>query len=489
MSNLKHSLALTFLSTNGATLVQFGVTICLARLLSPEEIGVYSITAVLIAIAQFFRDFGVSSYLQHEKELTRDKVASAFGVMLLSSWSIALVTYLAAPYAAAYYGHDGVAKVMRVLSLGYVFIPFGSVTHSLLTRDYRATEQAYVRVYGTTAYAVTAVGLAYAGFSYMSMPWANFVNILATAIGYARYTPDVAKVWPSLRGWRRVANFGLGATVGSSLTAINNALPDLVLGKISGPHAVGVMSRAMSTTQLVNQVLGPTISYAVLPYFSKVHHAGQDLSDVLQKSCSYLTGIMWPALICTAIFAHPLTSFLYGAQWLECAPLIGVFCIMLLAGVPFTFLGTAFMAIGRPQLASVPTLLTIAVRGACIWLMYDGSTMSFAWALVVGGLIMYPVQAQIQGITFGLSWSNFLAAQTKSLAVSALCAAVAAGTAWLCRSAPSGLVILAGGVTVPVTWLHAMKAVDHPLWSEVASMAGQKPAMQRVLKHLRLTTA
>lgn len=489
MSTLKQSLALTFLSTNGATVVQFGVTICLARLLSPEEIGVYSITAVLIAIAQFFRDFGVSSYLQHEKELTKEKVASAFGVMLLSSWSIALATYLAAPYAAAYYGHVGVEHVMRVLSLGYVFIPFGSVTHSLLTRDYRATEQAYVRVYGTTAYAVSAVGLAYAGFSYMSMPWANFVNILATAIGYARYTPEIAKVWPSLRGWRRVANFGLGATLGSSLTAINTALPDLVLGKISGPHAVGVMSRAMSTTQLVNQVLGPTISYAVLPYFSKVHHAGEDLSDVLRKSCGYLTGIMWPALICTAIFAYPLTSFLYGAKWLECAPLIGVFSLMLLASVPFTFLGTAFMAIGRPQLASVPTLLTIAVRGACIWLMFDGSTMSFAWALVIAGVVMYPLQAQIQSRTFGLSWARFLGAQSRSVAVSAACATAAAATVWLTRSCPSGLAILAGAITVPVTWLHALRALRHPLWSEVVGMAANKPKLQRVLQALRLTPA
>ena len=94
MSQIRKALALTFLSTNGATAVQFAVTLVLARLLSPEEIGIFSITAVAVSIAQLFRDFGVASYLQREADLTRQKVATAFGVLLFSSWVIALLVFL-----------------------------------------------------------------------------------------------------------------------------------------------------------------------------------------------------------------------------------------------------------------------------------------------------------------------------------------------------------------------------------------------------------
>jgi O-antigen/teichoic acid export membrane protein len=486
MASLKQSLMLTFLSTNGATLVLFMVTVVLARLLSPEEIGIYSITAVLIAIAHFFRDFGVSSYLQQEKELSREKVASAFGVMLASSWLIASLTYLAAPWAASYYGQPGIQRVMEVLALGYVFIPFGSVTHSLLTRDYRAKEQAYVRVYGTTAYAISATSLAYLDFSYMSMPWANFINIVVTALAYARYTPDIAKCWPSLKGWKRVANFGAGATLGSSLNAVNNAIPDLVLGKISGPHAVGVMSRSISTTQLINQVLGPTISYAVLPYFSRTHHAGHDLSAILTKSCAYLTGIMWPAVMCTAVFALPLTSLLYGEQWLECAPLIQIICFMLFLTVPFNFLGTAFMAIGRPHLASIPTLLTIGLRGLCIWLAYDGSTQSFVWGLVAAALMMYPILATLQNRVFGLRWRDFMAAQRKSLMVTIVCSAAASASLLLPPQTPAALIVLGAGMVIPLVWLLSLRWSGHVLWAEVIGMVEKKPALAAALAKLKL---
>lgn len=73
MRNLRLSLFITFLSGNGAT-GQFFVTIILARLLSPSEIGVFSIAAVTVSIAHVFRDFGVGAYLQREKDLNPEKI-------------------------------------------------------------------------------------------------------------------------------------------------------------------------------------------------------------------------------------------------------------------------------------------------------------------------------------------------------------------------------------------------------------------------------
>ena len=73
MIHLRRSLFITFFSTNAMTVVQFGVTLVLARLLTPAEVGIFSITSVVIGLAAVFRDFGVSSYLQRERDLTPQK--------------------------------------------------------------------------------------------------------------------------------------------------------------------------------------------------------------------------------------------------------------------------------------------------------------------------------------------------------------------------------------------------------------------------------
>jgi O-antigen/teichoic acid export membrane protein len=101
------------------------VSVILARILSPSEIGVYSMTVVFVNFAHVFRDFGVSSYLQREKDLTPDKLRSANGVVFATSWLIASVLFLASPWIGQWFHEPEIVPVMRVLAIGFFFIPFG----------------------------------------------------------------------------------------------------------------------------------------------------------------------------------------------------------------------------------------------------------------------------------------------------------------------------------------------------------------------------
>ena len=481
MTSIRKSLALTFMSTNGATTVQFIVTVILARLLDPDEIGIYSITAVMVSIAHLFRDFGVASYLQQEKELTKDKVAAAFGVLLTSSWIIAATVFLLSWPVAEFYGQDGIRKVMQVMALGFIFIPFGAVTHSLLTRDYRAEEQAYVRIVSALAYATSAVGLAYMGQSYMSMAWANLINIIVTALAYIPFRPKIVPWLPKFTEWRGVLHFGAGATLGNSLGAINNAIPDVVLGKLSGPYDVGMMSRGMSTTNLLNQVVGPTIAYAVLPYLAKAHHSGEALSTHLSRGCSYITGLMWPAFACTAIFAEPVISFLYGDKWLAAAPIVQSLAMMFVLGTPFGFLGSAYMAIGRPYLVSVPTVASLLARSMAIWTIYNGSLVSFTWALVAAAAFMYPVQVWMQKYYLGIQIRTFIISQIHSTFVALTCAIVAMVIAWATHDWSAAYVVLTAGLVIPPVWLLSIWFFHHPFRHEIEVLIKRWPAAARYL--------
>lgn len=467
MANLRSSLLITFLLSNGATAVQLLVTIVLARLLSPDEIGIYSMTAVMVSMAHIFRDFGVASYLQREKELTSDMVGAAFGVLIASSWSIAVGMYLVSGLAADFFRQPGIESVMKVLALGFLFIPFGSITHSLLIRDYRAKDQMLAYVTGTTAYAVTAIGLAYLDFGYMSMAWANLANIVATALGYAPYRPKIAPLLPRLRGWGKVVNFGAGAVLGNGLNTVNNAIPDMLLGKLSGPYDVGIMSRSISTPNLLNQLLGPTVNYAVLPFLSKAHHAGQALSIPLTRAVAYITAIMWPALAVTYVYAEPIIRFLYGTRWLECVPVVQQICMVFALAVPFGFNNAAYMAIGRPYLSTLPTALDVVVKGLGVWLLYDGTLASFAWALLAAGVFMYPVHTLLQRRFLAFERNAFLAAQSRSLAITVVCL----GVAWLAHGLTGRfnafLELLVIALVAPAAWLTSLWVFNAPLKQEI----------------------
>ncbi|MFN4063137.1 MAG: oligosaccharide flippase family protein, partial [Parazoarcus communis] len=72
--------------------------ILLARLLTPEEIGLYSVSIALIGIAQVLREFGIGNFLIQVKTLTDDHVRTAFGFSLVIGVTLFLAIFLAAPF-------------------------------------------------------------------------------------------------------------------------------------------------------------------------------------------------------------------------------------------------------------------------------------------------------------------------------------------------------------------------------------------------------
>lgn len=471
MSRLRRSLIIVFFSSNGATAVNFIVSIILARLLSPDDIGIFSITVVVTNIAHIFRDFGVTSYLKTVKDLTPETIRAANGVLMASSWSMGLFLFLLSGWVADYYKQPGIYDVMRVLSVGFLFIPFGAITLALLVRELRAEATTWINVGGVSAYAISSITLAYLDFGYMSMAWANLINIIATALACAPFRPKYAPWLPSLQGWHRVVHFGTGAILGNTVGAINNALPDVVLGKLSGPYDVGILSRANSTTNIFTQIAGPTVNYAAMPHLAQIHHSGQSLAPALNKGVSYLTGIAWPALIATAVFSSEIIRVLYGEKWLDCVSIVQILCIMASMNMIVHFNGAALTAIGRPYLASVPDIALFIFRGLCIWLIYDGTLASFAWSLVVASVLIYPVHLLLQSRSLGIHVKTVTATLRSSLIVAIVCGTVALTLKLLVSQETNPwLTIALAAITIIPTWVFVLKLTHHGLHDELIAI-------------------
>ena len=101
--SVRGALLFSFAERYALIVISLASNLLIARLLTPAEIGVYSVTLAVMSIGQALRDFGVASYLIQEKELTDDHVRTALGVTLVIGLSLALITLGAAPWVADFY--------------------------------------------------------------------------------------------------------------------------------------------------------------------------------------------------------------------------------------------------------------------------------------------------------------------------------------------------------------------------------------------------
>jgi len=468
MNSIRSKIAVQFFVSNGATIANFLLSVYIARLLKPSEIGIFSMAAVLVAFAHVFRDFGVTSYIRSQKTLSTESLRAAMGVMFCASWSFALAVFLAAPFAARFYQHPGVADVMRVLAIGFLFIPIGSIPQAVMARAMDVRIPAIVTAVSVLTYACSIIVLAKLGFSYMSFAWANLINIIVTGGMYwLLQSKDVPRL-PSLRGWREVVHFGGGTMLTNSFRSAEAALPDLVIGRLGSAHLVGLFSRANSTVNILYYIAAPSISFAALPYLARVHHSGEDVSREVKRIVAYLTGVMWPALALVACVPGDIILLLYGPGWLESAPLIPVLCVVAASQMSFTVLHPAFTAMGRPYLAASPILVGMLAKGSLAVMLFDGSLLSIAVAFMYGELVAVPAYLLLARKALGISPLQWLAATWRSAAAAAIMLAglSLSGPVLALVQHPAARLLLVA-VYALVAWPLVLLLLRHPLVEEL----------------------
>ena len=205
MTSVRRALVISFIERYALIALSLASNILIARLLSPKEIGLYSVSLAAIGIAQVLRDFGVGGYLIQEKNLTETHIRSAFGISLLIGSVLFVLTFFASTWVGILYEEPHMVATLRIVSLNFLVLPFCTVSLALLRREMLFQKVLYVTLVATTIGFAVTIALAYAGYGANSMALGTVLTNVLTGFGawVARGTQKV--MLPSLSEWRTVS--------------------------------------------------------------------------------------------------------------------------------------------------------------------------------------------------------------------------------------------------------------------------------------------
>ncbi len=326
MANVRQSIAFSFAGKYASLFIQFFSIIVVSRILTPEELGIYSLASSSIVIGQMLRDFGLSMYLIQEEHLNKQKIQACFTISLCLCWTIAVIYYFSSGFIANYFDKSEIELLVKLLAINFLIIPFGTFTLTLLKRNMQFDKIMIIDTISNSIAAIATITLVSMDYGLIALAYASILGTLSTALMTFFYT-DFSHFSLTFKNISSIVSFSSMVSLTNILDQVKKTLPEFVIGKQISADYVAYYNKASSTASLFARLLLQSIAPAIQPYMAKLKRDKENLSAPILTVFSYIQVLSFPFYGFLFFYSEEVIRLLYGSQWGEVPALLEIVCI------------------------------------------------------------------------------------------------------------------------------------------------------------------
>lgn len=468
----RKSLFFSFLDRYASLAIGVVSSMVIARLLTPAEIGVFSVTVVLLMFVATVRDMGAGQYLVQEKNLTADRIRAVWAVQLGMGIGLACVVLLVSYPVALFYNEPRMRDIMLVVSLNYAINPFGSLTYAWLMREMRFESVAIMRFSSSVSGVLVATWLAWKNYGPISLAFGSLASTVVNALVAVYFRPKSFPWFPGVGEIRRVLAFGSHLTFSSIVATMSGSAPELLLGKLQDLTTVGLYSRSSGLVQMFHRLFVDAVGAVCLPWFARQSRERGSFVDPFLKATSYVTAFGWSFCLAVVCLAHPIVRALYGNQWDQSVDLARLLAVAIAFSVPAALCQTALLSSG-----AVTTIARVTVFSALQSVVFAaiGASQGLAalgFAMIASAAASATLWLRATSRHIDLPILGLLHTLRQSAAVALLTAIGPALALFVYGPYPQVTVLplVIGGLGGLAGFVLAVLFLNHPLRSEIQSI-------------------
>src|SRR5262245_58415815 len=163
--------------------LQFVAAVVLARLLAPEDFGLFAIVTVLTSFAPLLIDFGLADAVTQRSKITRSQVSSLFWLSSGIGLAFAVVVAACSPLIAWIFREPRLEAIALYSAITFIFYGVSNQHQALLRRTMQFANIAKIQILGTLIGIVIAISIAICGYGYWALVLRPITSSLCVAIG------------------------------------------------------------------------------------------------------------------------------------------------------------------------------------------------------------------------------------------------------------------------------------------------------------------
>lgn len=453
-------------------LVILGSSVVVARLLTPAEFGLVAIAMVIVGYVERLSEGGLESAVIAYRGPEQECLDHGLGLSLALGSGFVVAGVLSAPLVAGVFDEPGVEPVVGVLSLLYLSTSVRQLLAGGLARRMQFDRRVGPEVARGATKAVTMIVLAFAGWGVWALTIGHLVGAVVGVMAYwtALATPIRPRFAPDISG--PLLRFGGTLSLVSLLGAVVQNADYVMIALRSETGAVGLYSIGYRVPELTVLAVPVMASASLIAGFTRVRHSPPELRAAYLTSLALISAVLCPLGAGLTLVADDVIGVLFGARWVDAAPVlerVGLSAIAFGLGFPF---GDAMKATGRASILARIGVARFVFVIPALWFAAGRGLAAVATVHLVAGFVLLAVTTILASSSLSVSY----VAQASAVLPSAVAAAFMGLLLVLVKASfDPGLVrLLASVVAGLVGFMAALKFFDRPLLELLYSLARRR---------------
>lgn len=338
--------------------------IILARLLSPEDFGLFGMVAAISGFFYLFKDLGLTDATVQSDTLDHSQVSTLFWINMLFSVGIMLILWALSPAIAWFYKEPRILLISIVSAFSFILAGMSTQHMALLKRGMFFYRIAFLEIIGTIASTALAIFMALKGAGYWALVFKPIIQ--STIISAGAW---IACGWRPGKpqkntGVKPMIKFGANTMGFYLVNYFSRNLDKTLIGWKNGAASLGFYTRAYFLfVAPINQFSIPLQSVAVTT-LTKLKKEPEKYRHYYLNALSLISFVGMPISTLMAAVSDALVELLLGSKWMKTAEIFSI--LGLSAGIQILYAtqGWVYVSLGRAdrwfQWGIIGSVVTVA---------------------------------------------------------------------------------------------------------------------------------
>lgn len=332
-----------------------------SRYLTPYQVGIMSITLIVVNFVNVFRDMGSSAAIIQREKISNSLITSVFYLNVIFGILFFIICFSFSNMIASFFNEPVVSNTIKLIAFAFPINSATAVHLAIMERESNFNKIAKVEAFSATlSLSIAVIGVMH-GFGIYAIVAQTLLYSIFSAFGFWHFSDWRPSGCFKLEEIKKVFRFSSNLVGFNIINYLSRNSDQIIIGKFFSPSILGQYSLAYRVMLFPIQNITFVLTRSLYPLLSRMQGDKESTSKIYYQVITMLGIFIPPLMLGLVSVRHDFILVVFGEQWISIANILLWLAPTAILQSIVSTTGAVFMSQGKANI-----LLNISIYNAVL---------------------------------------------------------------------------------------------------------------------------